>query len=79
VDVKLLYVEWMDAWGCQPHWEDLEDAADHSTILIRSVGWVVREDVKSLTLTPNVSDAENCCGTQVIPKGCIKKRKVLKP
>ena len=76
---KLLYVEWIDPVGPHDEWTKISKVIKSGTALIRSVGFVARDDEKVLVLIPHVNDEQkDCFGDITIPKGCIKKRRVLK-
>ena len=52
--LELVYVEWIDSAG-YPGWRSLEDIQREATpIVIESVGWVVAENDKSITLVSHV-------------------------
>lgn len=65
----LVIVEWQDTIT-HSGWVDW-DKLDDVTIPCISVGWKVKSDKRSITLSSMRSD-DGCASRQVIPKGCIR-------
>ena len=78
--MKLVLVEWVDSHSMAVAWSSKQDIieAAKGPITIQSVGWVVYEDDKVLTLIAHYGDENNCGGDVTIPKCAIQKRKALK-
>ena len=84
--MKLIYLEWADAIGCGNSWitkAELNEWIDDSEWIIKSVGWVLREDDKFIVLAQQIKPEDNFTGEQYghlqkIPKTWIRKRKVIK-
>ena len=74
---KVVLVEWIDSAGCSGWQED----PITTPLICQSVGFLVRKSKESITLALSFCD-DNCSKPYgdmiVIPRGCIKKKKVLK-
>ncbi len=75
------YVEWADSQGVTPGWLDLSDF-EPTLPVMKSVGWVVHEDKKMLSLCGNIAAETKSTlfqgnGIITIPKKCILKRKKI--
>jgi len=71
-------ITWGDAYS-QDEWVDPKEAGTEDHILAQSLGFVVRETSKSVTLCLNrfaTNDSISCIMT--IPKGMIVKRQKIK-
>lgn len=75
---SLELVVWTDSHGCSSEWRDFSEAAEQEVIECQSVGWVIRDDDKALTIVPHMSATSHCCGDMTIPKVAITKRTILK-
>ncbi len=71
-EAPLLYIEWVDhhangAW---------QDEVDHTPAVCRSIGWLIKEDAKGLTLAGSKgAEGKAIYGnTQYIIKSCVVKR-----
>ena len=75
--MKLTYVQWSDSYGCSSRWGDLDPETVPEELVCQSVGWVVYETSKVLTLVPHISPVPDQtvqgCGDMTIPKCAIKK------
>ncbi len=83
--MKLVYVEWIDAHGVEPNWEWMEDLISKVTIEVvaKSVGFLVKETRKQVTLVPHLIEAgpgikAQGCGEMTIPRVNIKRMVVLR-
>lgn len=72
--MKIVYVKWVDAHS-ESGWIKHEETAD--IVECESIGFVVRETEKSITLAVTVHEKE-CNSTIAIPKAWILKRKTIK-
>lgn len=74
----LVYCEWEDHHA-DSGWKAM-DVVDHTPVLCSSIGWLIKEDDKAITLAANLaSGLESGIGnTQFILKICLKKRKQLR-
>lgn len=82
--MRLLYVEWVDHYSQgDGEWAAVAKLkADPVTSLVcRSVGWLVRDDGKYIRLVANLDGkpAENGFGVMNILKRAVRRRVELKP
>lgn len=75
---QLVYVEWEDTYGGQRGWIDREDADAMRPAHTQSVGWVVRQRKRYLTLAPhlgygNEKHITQMLGVVVIPVSQITR------
>lgn len=71
-DYKLCVVEWYDAQG-DTRWVSAEEAMEMEPPLIRSIGWLLRQDEKKLVICNSMDyDSGDVGGRDVIPMGCVK-------
>lgn len=85
--IKLLYVEWSDAMSDNSQWVDEEEALDwgkRKDWFVRECGWLLEETKKYILLASSWSPKSLhprgrsiFHGLSKIPKGWIKKRKIL--
>lgn len=77
-DFRLVYVEWVDSYGCSSEWADIESCSP-APMVCRSVGWLIHDDDKCKVIVPhlNQSDHPNVklqgCGDMTIPTSAIVK------
>lgn len=69
-------VTWRDAGGEEDGWKDPKDIDDENPI-IQSVGWVVKETEKNVTLAMDLADDGDTHTRGRIPKGMIVSRITL--
>ena len=67
---KILYIEWIDAFSTD-EWCEKEELEEEE--LCFSVGWLIDENKKYITIATSVN-GEDGCGYISIPKGCIIKK-----
>jgi len=85
--MDLVYIKWIDSFGCNAGWTTIEDIMDEVEMKIESVGWVAQETSKYILLVPHVHGAvqlgkdrlakESGCGDMAIPKSAIVERRIL--
>lgn len=75
---KAIYVEWKDACASSG-WKEI-NTADVDPILIKSIGWLVKETKEYLTITHghDTEPPHLINGFMTIPKAWIQKRKYIK-
>jgi hypothetical protein len=78
-DVKAVYVEWWDPAGHdRDGWRDLDEVLKKNYGSCHTLGWVIREDAKLLTVAATYAaddpDCINVLGYISIPKSVIKKQ-----
>lgn len=74
---KIVVIEWEDSYGVESGWRDISDYSAN-VLTITSVGKVIYEDDKVISLAHNFADeTENtpkqANGIMVIPLACIRK------
>jgi hypothetical protein len=75
--MNLELITWEDAGGEQDGgWQDPDDV-DTANSVIQSVGWVIKETEKNITLAMDLSDDGQTHTRSRIPKGMIVSRQVL--
>ena len=72
---KILMIEWEDSYGVESGWRDISNYSA-TVLIIKSIGKVIYEDDKIISLAHNFADeTENtpmqANGIMVIPKACI--------
>lgn len=83
--MRLVLIEWVDAYGCSSSWEALEDPfkAPH-VMTCRSVGWLVYDGEDRKVLVPHIAktppeEADQGCGDMTIPAVAIRRITDLAP
>jgi hypothetical protein len=76
--MKIEVVKWHDAGGDQDGWKPTEDVDDINPV-ITSVGWVVKETERNVTLAMDWADDGDTNTRGRIPKGMIISREVIWP
>lgn len=76
---KLVYIEWEDSQGCSPSWQRTANY-DPEVVIIKSVGWIIHENKKTISIAGNIAEETNTTdaqanGIMTIPKRCVVKRK----
>ena len=83
---KIFLIEWMDSCMSDDSisWKSIDSLESPPDMLCYSVGWIVKESERFLTIAPHVSEIENgevtgqICGEMNIPKKSITKKIELK-
>lgn len=76
--MKIELIEWLDSYS-RYGWIDREEALDMSCAHCCSIGLVIKEEEKSLTMVLSTNRKEYHDHNAItIPKGCITRRRVLK-
>lgn len=73
----LVYIEWEDHVGYHAGWENFKNV-DNKPVLIASIGFLIREDEKCVSLCACLdTQGEATVGKNIstILKNCIKKRR----
>ena len=73
---KIVYIEWEDAVGGGTSWRP-PDEIRIKPVMIRSVGFVLAESKRSITLVGCVGQT-NVSDDNTIPRSCIRQLRVLK-
>ncbi len=75
--MELVIIEWKDAFGCSPLWQDI-DSIEGSITICKSVGWLIRDEKEFKVIMPHFSEEANqCCGEMTIPASSIISMKFL--
>lgn len=67
------HLKWVDSVGPVRYWEQMKDV-DHRTSEINTVGWVIHENKKTVTVASSVSTSGCAGGIITIPKSAIAFR-----
>ena len=82
--MRLVLIEWLDSYGCSPHWQTLEECRA-KPLVCRSVGWLLQDDADCKVIVPHISDSSNehvptqGCGDMTIPTAAILRISELTP
>ena len=68
----IVKVDWLDSMGTGGHWESTESITPMRPVKCRSVGWVLEETKKSITIAMTVSETM-IYARKAIPKCSITK------
>lgn len=69
-------VKWRDSSSLRG-WRSIDDPA-HGTGMITSVGWVIQQTPKTVTITTSISECGNVVDAIAIPREAIVKMTKLK-
>lgn len=67
--LKLVYVIWIDPHSTDP-WTDMKEV-DGSIEECETIGWVVQEGKKHISVAGSLGFNDDCCCIMNIPKRCI--------
>lgn len=71
--MKLVLVKWYDAVSHEKSgWKPQEEVANTKPPLIRTVGWILKQDKKKIVLVSTIGD-DDCDGDTTLPIGMIKE------
>lgn len=70
-------VKWRDSSTLRG-WRAYNDTS-HEVAIITSVGWMVKQTPRTVTLTTGISECGNVCDAITIPREAITKLQRLKP
>ncbi len=74
----IVLITWIDASGGGDQWISLEDLLKQTLVTHKSVGYLVKEDATSTTITMSYEDDEdNLGGYLVIPNVNIIKKETI--
>jgi hypothetical protein len=73
--LELVYVIWIDPHSIDP-WTNIKEL-DGSIEECESIGWVVQESKKHISVSGVLGFTDECCCTMNIPKKCIISIKYL--
>lgn len=75
--MKILIIEWIDAFGCPPGWE-YEDDAEMIATSVTSVGFLLKKTKDFYLLAPHKSDPGEGRRRQIAGHIAIPRRQVVK-
>ena len=76
--MKLVLIEWLDAYGGDDGWEHL-DGPEPEELVCRSVGWLVCDGQKTKTVVPHLTARDHPhaeyqgCGHMIIPTAAVRR------
>lgn len=77
---ELVVVIWEDTAALEETWSDEEDARELKPGIMHSVGWILAQTPKYLTIASSVEFDEDLVGdVNCIPLGCIREIKQVRP
>lgn len=82
--LRLVLIEWLDAFGCSSTWEEVGDVHPRA-MRCRSVGWLVHDGEDCKVVVPHLSEADHDdvkqqgCGDMTIPTCTIRYMVDLTP
>ena len=82
-DYRLVYIEWVDSYGCSSEWADIEDCTP-VPMICRSVGWLIHDDKNCKVVVPHLNQHDHPniglqgCGDMTIPAAAVLKMTDLK-
>ena len=79
--MKLVLIEWLDAFGCSTNWQDMSDVEETKLLVCQSVGWLASDRDECKVLVPHMTkslDDPQGCGDMTIPTVAIQRIVELK-
>lgn len=84
-DFPLVLIEWEDSSASSGSWAEISgDLQVDAPLICNSVGWLISDGERCVTIVPNIADASEeldarlqGCGPMTIPKSCILKQVTL--
>ena len=64
--LRLVFIEWLDSFGCSSNWQDLSDCQIRP-LVCRSVGWLAYDGDDCKVIVPHISESDH---QHVTPQGC---------
>lgn len=74
---SLAILTWLDSCT-NIGWHSISDVSNFRTSEVTSVGWIIREDKHSLTISTSITENGNAADALTIPKAAIVKINKLK-
>ena len=76
----LVKVRWEDIQSHDGPWVDMEEIPEYTPVTVETVGWIITDHEKYITLVSTLSDDQTFTGSVCsIPKGCILSIRDLAP
>jgi hypothetical protein len=76
---KLVIVTWADSAAFDAGWKDDTKVERMAPSRITSVGWLMAETKTHVTLAAHITSEGHVTGEMCIPRGCVLKRRAVKP
>jgi hypothetical protein len=73
---KAVWIHWVDSVS-GPRWEDHASSVNHDALNIETVGWLVLEDDKTVTVSTSIQ-RDQVCAPLTIPKCSVVSMKTIK-
>ena len=78
---KAVFIKWVDSFGCTPSWQAL-DGYKPECLTISSLGFIVYEDEKIISISGNYADEtantmQQANGIMTIPKCSIEEQREI--
>ena len=73
----LAKVDWIDA-STQDSWQSIENAKTQEDFIVHTIGWVISDTKRYITLGTGLSSHGQSAATWRIPKGMVVKRTNIK-
>lgn len=76
---RLVYIKWVDSFGCSSTWEEIQEEYDPKPLICRSVGWLIHDGDDCKIIVPHLTSKEHDhaiqqgCGDMTIPTRAILK------
>mgnify|MGYP003649286238 CR=1 FL=1 len=78
ISYDLVVVRWSDIQSHDGPWVDMEEIPQYTPVTVETVGWIITDHEKYITVVSTLSDDQTFTGSVCsIPKGCIESVKVL--
>ena len=74
--MKIVYIEWVDSTRLDG-WNNKETIKKNGLSFIKSIGYLIKKNNKKVTICHS-NGSDEMLGILHIPKGCIKKIKIIK-
>jgi hypothetical protein len=84
VKPRLVFVEWVDTFGCSTRWEDISESMTVKPLTCMSVGWLIYDGSDCKVVVPHMTDPDHQgtlsqgCGDMTIPTQAIVAIRPLK-
>ena len=76
---ELVYIEWVDSFGCSPDWAEIVPDMKPELLVCKSVGWLFYDGPDCKVIVPHITSeghsqtAQQGCGDMTIPSKAVLK------